>query len=99
VSPAWSLAVAVPAACLGPAPSYAGDVVPILERRCYGCLASGGTAAEDHDWSRFATLHAQKDAVTAQVSSCGMPPAGAPTLDPAEAQVLIRWTVCGAPKN
>jgi hypothetical protein len=88
-----------PIGCVGLSPSFAREVAPVLERRCLSCHANGGVAAEDHDFSRFATLHAQKDAVLAEVAACSMPPSKAPTLQPEEADVLLRWVACGAQQN
>ena len=88
-----------PAGCVGTSPSFARDVAPILERRCLSCHANGGMAADDHDFSRFATLHAQKDAVLAEVGECAMPPSQAPPLQPDEADAILRWVACGAQQN
>jgi hypothetical protein len=102
-SPAWKRTACgstQPRGCVEPSPSFARDVAPILERRCFACHANGGIAADDHDFSRFATLHAQKDAVIVEVSACAMPPSDAPTtlaLD--EADTLLQWAACGAPQN
>ena len=76
-----------------------GDVAPVLERRCFSCHANGGIAADDHDFSSFATLHAQRHSVLAQVSMCAMPPSQATPLEPDEADVVLRWAACGAPQN
>jgi hypothetical protein len=88
-----------PAGCVGPSPSFARDVAPVLQHRCFSCHANGGMAADDHDFSHFATLHAQRESVVAQVGACAMPPPEAPTLDAAEADMLLRWAACGAPEN
>lgn len=88
-----------PTACVGPSPSFARDVAPVLERRCFSCHANGGIAADDHDFSRFATLHAQRGGVLTQVGACAMPPPQAPTLRPEEADVLLRWVACGAQQD
>jgi hypothetical protein len=88
-----------PTGCALPSPSFVREVAPIVERRCFSCHATGGMAAEDHDFSRFATIHAQKEALLAQVGACAMPPSQAPTLEPSEADVLLRWLACGAQQN
>jgi len=88
-----------PTACIEPAPSYASDVAPLLERRCGSCHENGGPETDDHDFSRFETLHAQRTSVLAEVSTCAMPPSDAPPLSPAEAELLLHWAACGAPRN
>ena len=85
-----------PTTCEGPAPSLARDVRPILERRCFSCHAGDGIAADEHNWSQFSTLHAQREQVLDQISACAMPPRGAPTtLADDEAATLAKWIVCG----
>jgi hypothetical protein len=88
-----------PAACVEPAPSYAEVIAPLLERRCFACHANGGMAADDHDFSHFETLHAQRNAVIAEISTCAMPLPQAPPLEESEAEVLLGWAACGAPQN
>lgn len=83
-------------ACISPSPSFARDVRPILERRCFGCHANGGVATDEHDFSRFSTLFAQRSAVASAVSTCVMPPVGGGTLLASEADVLTHWISCGA---
>jgi len=87
----------VPTACASPRPSYAADIRPLLERRCYACHANGGEAADDHDFSRLATLRAQQRSVIAEVGACAMPPQGAHPLEDDEAALLLRWIACGTP--
>lgn len=86
-----------PSVCTGPPPSYARDVSPILQKRCLACHANNGMAADDHDFSRFATLQAQRSQVVTQVGGCGMPPTQ--PLQAEEADVLLKWAICGAPQN
>ena len=88
---------AAPTACNSPSPSFARDVRPILERRCFGCHANGGVAAEEHDFMRFTTLFAQRGAVASAISRCVMPPQEGGTLPTPEADVVTRWIACGAP--
>jgi hypothetical protein len=81
---------------LPPSPSFARDVRPILERRCFHCHAGDGVAAEEHDFSRFATLFAQRRAVQSAISTCAMPPKTGGPLPTTEADVVTRWIACGA---
>jgi len=90
---------ALPAACGAAAPSYARDVAPILSRRCFACHAGDGVAADEHDFSAWPTLYAQRAQVAAQVGACAMPPRRAPALPEDEAETLLLWIACGAPKE
>ena len=84
-----------PRECAGKAPSYADDVLPILERRCFACHAGDGPAAEDHDFSSVATLRAQRRGVADQISACAMPPASKDALRAEEASGILMWVACG----
>lgn len=84
------------APCSGSALTYVENVRPVLERSCFACHAPGGEAGDEHDFTRFAVLHAQKDAMVANVASQSMPPPGRPQLQDGEVAVLLRWAACGA---
>jgi hypothetical protein len=80
--------------CAAALPTYAEDVRPILERRCFKCHAGNGVAADEHDFSRVETLRAQGRALIAEIGACAMPPSSEPPLSDAEADVLLRWAAC-----
>jgi hypothetical protein len=81
--------------CAGAAPSYAQDVRPILQARCFKCHAGEGEAAGEHDFSRVETLRAQKRALANEIGACAMPPTPEPPVPDEEAEVLLRWAACG----
>jgi hypothetical protein len=81
--------------CVGAPATYAMDVRPILERRCFKCHAGEGIAADEHDFSRVETLRAQKRALANEIGACAMPPSSEPPVPDAEAEVLLRWVACG----
>jgi hypothetical protein len=81
--------------CDGTPPTYAQDILPILGRRCFQCHAGEGVAAEDHNFSRFGTFHAQRSTVADQIAACTMPPASQPTIPEDEADAILRWVACG----
>lgn len=85
-----------PVRCDAAVPTYAADVRPILERRCFACHAGDGPAAEEHDFSRVETLRSQRRQLTDAVTARAMPPAGRPELTDAEGQTLLAWAACGA---
>ncbi len=72
------------------------EVEPLLAKRCFGCHSGDGPAAEEHDFSKFETLHAQASQVLDAVAACAMPPKTAPPLESTEADALMRWIACGA---
>jgi cytochrome c551/c552 len=76
-------------------PTYAQDILPILRRRCFQCHAGDGAAAEDHNFSRFATFYAQRRTVADQIAACTMPPPSQPTIPTDEADAILRWVACG----
>ncbi len=89
----------LPAACPAPAPSYANDVAPLIQRRCTPCHFPGGVAAMGmHDLSTYARVFAQKREVLTQVYACKMPPADAGAPTPDERRTMLGWLVCGAPE-
>jgi hypothetical protein len=68
-------------------------VKPVLEKRCFGCHAGGGVAAEEHDLSDAKRLRAERGALLDEVASCSMPPRAPLAED--DASVLLRWAACG----
>jgi hypothetical protein len=79
--------------CEAGAPSFALDVRPILERRCYRCHAGDGVAADEHDFTHLDVLHAARADVANEVASCAMPPRDSLSAD--EAQTILQWAACG----
>jgi hypothetical protein len=82
----------VPAGCASPPPSFAREVQPILEKRCFRCHAGDGPAADEHDFSQTERVVGQRGAIRDEIASCSMPPK-APLAD-AEANTLLRWATC-----
>lgn len=85
--------------CAAPAPSFAWEVVPILDARCNGChdpaLPNGPWPFHDYqdvlDW---------KGVFVDSLVNCTMPPAdGGVALPEDERQRLFAWIACGAPDN
>jgi hypothetical protein len=88
---------AVPDACPSPSPSYATDVVPVLDAKCNGCHTGGEGPwpLTNHDL----VVH-WRDQVLTEVVQCTMPPPlGTTELTQAERTMLVDWLVCGAPDN
>jgi hypothetical protein len=82
----------LPAPCASAPPSFAGEVQPILEKRCFRCHTGDGPAADEHDFSKIDRVLGERSAIREQVASCGMPPRS-PLAD-AEASTLLRWATC-----
>ena len=98
-TPAQSCPNDLPSGCPATPPSYAHDVAPVIERRCYPCHGPGGAQSALHDFSRYDVVHTQRRTVLNEVYACVMPPrdAAAPTSD--ERKTLLTWLTCGAPDN
>jgi hypothetical protein len=89
----------VPAACPANAPSYAKDVVPVIQSSCTPCHAAGGEEA-NRLLTDYADAFRQRGAVLDQIHSCKMPPSDATKpLTPAGRAILLAWLVCDAPNN
>jgi hypothetical protein len=86
-------------ACVGEVPSYRGAVAPLLEHYCFSCHSAGGDAAEDHDFSKYPVLHAQRRRLSAELEAGAMPPPDRPQPSRAERALLASWACWGAPDN
>jgi hypothetical protein len=86
--------------CPDPAPSYATDIKPIIDKYCVGCHSPGGVEA-NRPLIPWAELNARYGSVLQRVYFfCSMPPADAPQLtDPTERETLLGWLECMAPDN
>lgn len=87
------------ATCAGELPSYRGAVTPLLEHYCFSCHSAGGDAAEDHDFSKYTVLHAQRRMLSAELEAGAMPPPDRPQPSRAERALLASWACWGAPDN
>jgi hypothetical protein len=70
-----------------------------LKRYCLRCHAEGGDAGEDHDFTRYEVLHAQRTRFRAVIERGAMPPTDLPHPSPEERVRLSRWACLGAPDN
>jgi uncharacterized membrane protein len=86
--------------CLSPAPTYAADVVPIIQARCVVCHMPGGQEP-GMPFQTYAQLSGSDTTSTIrfELDLCAMPPAGQPQLTDAERATIIDWIVCGAPND
>jgi hypothetical protein len=82
----------LPAPCASNAPSFAEEVQPILEKRCFRCHTGDGPAADEHDFSKSERVIGQRSAIRQEIASCSMPPKE--PLAVAEANTLLRWASC-----
>jgi hypothetical protein len=88
--------------CSGQAPSYAGQVAPIIQAHCAGsgCHSPSDDpnapwAFDDEDDVAGWSFQIQGD-----LSDCLMPPHGRqPALSEADRETLNDWIACGAPDN
>jgi hypothetical protein len=85
--------------CPSRPPSFAADVLPILNQRCNNChdpnLVNGPWPLQD-----YYDVSAWQGQIAADLVNCTMPPPdGGTTLPEPEREQLITWIVCGAPNN
>jgi hypothetical protein len=82
-------------------PSYASDIVPIVNRTCANCHAPGGVEASI-DLTQYSVLNKEATTAYANLIHCLMPPADAGAdamLAAADRAELEEWILCGAPDN
>lgn len=80
------------AACDGSPPRDVREVLPIFEKRCFGCHTGDGVAAEEHDFSHVEALRAARGTIADEIATCSMPPRS--RLDDSEASALLLWATC-----
>jgi hypothetical protein len=84
-------------ACPSPKPSYASDVVPILEAKCNTCHVGGKGPWPLTDYQSVVDWRLQ---IIQDIEGCTMPPLdGGANLSADERHTVLGWLVCGAPKN
>ncbi|HYP91008.1 MAG TPA: hypothetical protein VEQ59_22740 [Polyangiaceae bacterium] len=103
-TPAASPPAAPPASetaprCAPGDPSYTAQVQPLVDRYCSSCHSPNGDAGEEHDFTHFETLQAQRRLVSARLRFHSMPPRTSPQPALAEAALLVHWADCGAARD
>ena len=90
---------ALPATCPGAAPSYAGDVAPLIASRCLPACHAPGGISQMQTLGSYSQIFSKRGTVLSQIYTCKMPPAPTPALPADEGKVILDWLVCGAPNN
>jgi len=98
-APVPSASTSPAASCGGRPPSYAQEVTPLLRHYCFSCHAPGGEAGEDHDFTRYENLRAQRRQLGGELETGAMPPGDQPQPSRAERELLQRWACLGAPRD
>lgn len=86
-------------ACASPAPSFAADISPILERSCDTCHSMDNT---DGIWPlhEYVDVAAWSDLIISDLLDCSMPPPDSGTSFPeSDRQKLFAWLACGSPND
>jgi hypothetical protein len=85
--------------CPTTVPSFASDVLPILDAKCNGCHT--GALGEPWALTNHADVEAWALSINIDLTRCTMPPADAGTgdLTKTELNAVLGWIVCGAPNN
>jgi hypothetical protein len=89
----------LPTSCPDPPPSYASDIAPLLEQRCFPCHDSDGAAGPLLEYTSYDSVYQNRQAILSQVYGCRMPPPDAGQPTPSEREQLLDWLVCHAPDN
>ena len=84
--------------CSTAAPSYATDVVPLVQAHCLDCHFSGNRYSKVVLETQAQIQSNSRTAETA-LYRCDMPPADGTPLGNDDREVLLKWLVCGAPNN
>ena len=85
--------------CVQPAPSFATDISPLLDRSCNTCHADDNP---DGVWPlhAYADVSAWSQLIIGDLVNCTMPPADSDTPFPeSDRQRLFAWLACGSPDN
>jgi uncharacterized membrane protein len=85
--------------CPSTVPSYAGEIAPLIQERCFPCHDQGGAAGPNWVLTSYAAVSRQYPEILNQVYSCEMPPADSNQLSASERAALLAWLVCMAPDN
>lgn len=80
----------------GPAPTYSGDVAPILSAHCTGCHGPGGEN-QDVPLTTYQDLATRPTAISF-VLACKMPPPPLAALSAPERETLVCWYSRGKAK-
>ena len=89
--------IADASACLQPAPSYAKDVAPLLEKECNRTCHTPG--AGPWPLTTYADVAGWSAAIEEDVRGCTMPPPDAGVLSTGDRAMLLDWLACGSPRN
>jgi hypothetical protein len=83
------------------APSFAGEIEPLIELRCASLCHHPGGVAQSKPFTSYDEVYARWPAILRQVYACRMPPpdAGVPALEPSERASLLLWLRCEAPNK
>jgi hypothetical protein len=89
--------------CPSPPPSWAKDVQPVIQARCYTCHSEGGIEWPKWDLSSYASVVSNEMEVLTQVYQCKMPlPDASPPVPPLtsdQRQTIVQWIACSTPNN
>lgn len=95
-APAAVCGTEAPPACSEPAPSYTGDIAPLVQRLCGPCHTAGGVEATA-PFDTYEQVRARRVEAQTRLQTCLMPPADQPQPSASERAALLAWLACGAP--
>ena len=90
--------VDIPSTCPAIAPSFAADVLPLVNRYCGPCHAPNGESAS-RPLQTYAQISGRAGSIEIDLSSCLMPPSSHAQPTSGERTAILNWIVCGAQDN
>ncbi len=89
--------VPLPTRCPTPAPTYAGDIAPLIEAHCLECHS--GQLPGTWPLTSYRHVADWEDLIRASMISCSMPPPDATTTLTEEQRLLVlTWLRCDLPR-
>ncbi len=84
-------------ACMKPAPSYAKDVAPVLDKDCNRTCHAPGVGP----WplTSYGDVVAWSAPLELDLQGCTMPPPDAGPISSHDRTTLLDWLACGTPNN
>ena len=89
---------AIATACPTPAPTFSGDVLPLMNARCGKCHSHNNDAGlwPLDDWQ---TISDWQSTILDVLRNCSQPPPEAQPLTRTEREAIEGWIMCGAQNN
>jgi hypothetical protein len=85
--------------CPSTPPSFASEIEPLVEERCYGCHGPGGVEVASINLTSYGQIAKQSGTIAVEIQSCMMPQPDAGPLTIDQLKTFLEWIECGSPNN